>query len=431
MKIYALIFYCLIFITCSIELKDSNKIPISNDRSNIENLTTYSLDQEAYTVVLVKKAVFESNEDVLIDGLINSVAIDSLGRVFISGGRPGNVKVYVFNPDGTYLTRFGRYGRGPGEFEALADIYIKGDLLYMLGSRLQKIAIFSLKDFSLINDELIKKNDIKDKNKFISLMRAYKIHGVFDGELYLGFQVSVLGQMNLIPKLGIYRVSKDGIIYPDVVLEQDKYRFYIPPKDKKNGTSYGFTTPFTRESLVQISQGGEFYTNWTEDFLIKTHNKEGNFERAFYYEYPKQELSIENLGLSRSRLKVIEEQGIPRTWPVVHEMIIDEKERLWVATISESNSTYKWWVLNKYGELIARFIFQGERSMRNPFGKAYLTLINGEYLYNREYDYSKGIDRIIKYKIEFKEREQPKELVLITEARLTIIKPKRILLWNF
>lgn len=61
------------------------------------------------------------------DGLIClrmdfAIATDSSGRYYVPSCERG--KLLVFQPDGTLLTQFGRYGQGPGELESIADIWI-------------------------------------------------------------------------------------------------------------------------------------------------------------------------------------------------------------------------------------------------------------------------------------------------------------------
>ncbi|MDZ7715107.1 MAG: hypothetical protein U5J95_02725 [Balneolaceae bacterium] len=96
-------------------------------------------------------------------------------------------------------------------------------------------------------------------------------------------------------------------------------------------------------------------------------------------------------------------EEIPKMWPALHNMVIDDQERLWILTITDSDSTYKGWVLNKKGELMAKFNWSGSRNERTPEVSPLFKIKNG-YLYTRERDIRKGIDRIVKYKIIFKEQ---------------------------
>ena len=86
-------------------------------------------------------------------------------------------------------------------------------------------------------------------------------------------------------------------------------------------------------------------------------------------------------------------------------MEADDEGRLWIAIITDNDSTYQWVVLDQEdGSLLAKFTFSGKRSEISPFASTNLTIIKNGYFYNREYNYEDGIDRIVKYKIVFKER---------------------------
>lgn len=53
------------------------------------------------------------------------VDVDSRGRIYVLD--PGNQRVVVFAPDGTYLHDVGRAGAGPGEFQALTNFAVLND----------------------------------------------------------------------------------------------------------------------------------------------------------------------------------------------------------------------------------------------------------------------------------------------------------------
>jgi hypothetical protein len=46
---------------------------------------------------------------------------------------------------------------------------------------------------------------------------------------------------------------------------------------------------------------------------------------------------------------------LPKNWPVLTDMVIDNKNHIWVATTIQNMKEYQWWVLNSNGKLLARF----------------------------------------------------------------------------
>ena len=57
------------------------------------------------------------------------VAVDELGFIFVADS--GNNRIQIFNPDGTFLRAFGRWGQNDGEFKGLEGIAVnsKGNIL--------------------------------------------------------------------------------------------------------------------------------------------------------------------------------------------------------------------------------------------------------------------------------------------------------------
>ena len=61
--------------------------------------------------------------------LYRGVAVDEEGYIFVADS--GNNRIQIFNPDGTFLRTFGRWGSGDSEFKGLEGIAVnsKGNIL--------------------------------------------------------------------------------------------------------------------------------------------------------------------------------------------------------------------------------------------------------------------------------------------------------------
>jgi len=161
-----------------------------------------------------------------------------------------------------------------------------------------------------------------------------------------------------------------------------------------------FSMPFTRSTLVDVTPTGGFFTAWTENFLIKKYDQNGKYIRAFYYPVKKSKLSLNALHINKIRRKVLRNYKMPKTWPALDAMELDSKGRLWVATITGSKTSFRWWVLSRQGKPVARFTFPGKRKARRVMPKPIVEIKKG-YFYTHRYDIRKGIDQIVKYKINF------------------------------
>lgn len=192
---------------------DSEKREIPDHISELENLAVFSPDtQSADTVELVREQVFESNEDVFINGYIGEMAVDERGRLYITATKPGVVNIYVFDQEGNYLTNIGREGRGPGELESIGSISIKNDRLYVFGPRLQKFLIYSLDDFSLVKEELIKRNKLKKSDSLAYALRGNELHATGDNNLLLSLRTIGLEKDEDMSKIGYYRLDRKSVV---------------------------------------------------------------------------------------------------------------------------------------------------------------------------------------------------------------------------
>lgn len=58
-------------------------------------------------------------------GSIASLAVDEEGRIYVFDGRAYELR--VFGPDGSFISRFGRRGGGPGEFQHVIGMSVTSD----------------------------------------------------------------------------------------------------------------------------------------------------------------------------------------------------------------------------------------------------------------------------------------------------------------
>jgi len=396
----AILFASLLTACSSNQMSDRSELP--DHISQLENLTVYDPDiQPADTVVLTRETIFESNEEVFMGGYIHHLAIDAKGYVYISSTRPGFVGIYVFNPDGSYVTSFSQHGRGPAEYESISSMSIVGENLYLFDTRLQKIGIFSIDGFKHIRDLLIDQSQLKENNVDYSQgMIANKLIVRKDGSFLVRLKSRPRNDPSFQHKEVYFKADENGKLLPTPYIQVDSHTYYFPDEQ----LSLPFPGAFSRSSLVAVGNDGRFYTNWTEDFIIQVYNSDGEYEKAYKHQIQKENLNIEELYLDRNMESTLNKYDLPQTWPAVHTMELDDEGRHWVATITDSESEFLWWVLNKEGEVIARFRKEGVRSNRTVIQKPIITIKNG-YFYSHERNFNEGIDRIVKYRMEFREAE--------------------------
>lgn len=397
-----LIFFLLI--SCSLggdkSVATTESFIIPEHIKGLENLSVFSFkdEQQVDTVELIRETVFESNSEVYIEGYTGEVAVDDNNRVYIVGSLPGTVAIYVFNPDGSYITKFMNEGRGPGEVEAIGSMQIYNNKLYALGPRLQKFVVYSLDDYSLLYDAVLKRDSL-NKN-YMKLLRASKIFVADTNKIFLSFK-------NNSPKDSLKRiyylpVSVEGQILPDTLFTQKRYNYYEHNLGAEGGPPFivSWAMPFNKSSQVALL-GNNIVDVWTEDFFLKIRDRDGKYNKGIYYPHAAISLEVSKLNISEQRMKIIEGKEVPEKWPVIHRTLADNNQ-IWIATITESDSTFNWWVLDEEGKLKASFTFKGEKENRSPGFGPDLPIIRNGYFYERERSIEDGYDRIVKYKIVFR-----------------------------
>lgn len=381
-----------------------HRVSIPEYIQNLDSLTVYPADAEPPdTVELVQEQVFESNisNDSLYIKFIGNFEVDDRGRVFIDGSFFEKIAVYLFDPEGNFIAKIARKGRGPGEFLAVSDMVVKYDQLFIYDTRQMKMTVLSLKDFQVLDELILRKTSGNDISGLAQMMPTDGYFVKSDTTIVMKYKTVLSIMENR--KVRFYELDRGGI-RSDYLLELRANRRYYGGQNTltKDGYVIGpFVMPFNRSSLIGVTDQDTIYTAWTEDFLIKVYGPDGTYERAIYYPVQKTPLDLDALDEDPNVIDFVEETNPPDTWPALHHMIVDDENRIWIFSITDSDSTYQGWVLDSMGALKAKFQWPGNKKSREPHIPRDLKIKDG-YLYTVENDYENGIHRIIKYKINFK-----------------------------
>lgn len=386
-------------LACSNKSSKNNEDKGSKDNDS-EKVSTIALTGNRIdSVAILKDVVFESNEEVFIEGYINGFDLDSKERVYIAASMAGTLGIYVFDPEGNYITRFVEEGRGPGEYESISSIDIWKNKLIIFDTRLQKIGVFSLVDFSHVKDISIDYS-LLQKNKQIPVnSKANKVSVMENGDFLIRYRSLPSKGLNQEPKEIYFQLSDNGEILPGSVLELKSFSYYYPDGQ----FNLPFTMPFSRSSIIAISEDGHFYTSWTGEAQIKIFDSKGNYESAINFKIQDVPINMDKFNLYPNEKRTLSKYKLPETWQKFHTIELDDKGRLWVAMITNSDSTFKWAVINRDKKLMAEFNEIGSQKSYSINSKPN-RLIKNEYFYSHEFSLDKGIDRIVKYKIEFIKR---------------------------
>jgi len=400
-----LFFFLIILIGCQ-QKKDNtnqNRTFIPNQISNLKNLTVFSPEEQEFdTLELVRDQTYSDTGEIFI-GWIKNIVVDNGGRVYIADGERGRSAIYVYTPDGRYLTTIGNFGKGPGEFESIGNMKIRNNHLYIYGQWQRKISVFSLDNFTHSHDVLLKRDSVKNEKELADQIPAGDLFIRNDGSFLMSFKSKI--RSNHDRKILYYRLNKNGMILPFKILELKRYHYFTSQKSISEGGVIAFDMPFSRSSLMAVADNGIIYTAWTENFLIRQYDNNGIYQRAFYYPYQNSPLVASDLQIrsgmkiGQERKKVLSKADLPDSWPALHAMLTDDQNRLWIATITKDKNNYQWWVLSENGKLLGRFRFSGKRSWRGVASPNFDIVVKNGYFYTSDTNQETGQEFVVRYRI--------------------------------
>lgn len=343
-------------------------------------------DTDDATIGMVERmSVFDQNR------IYKRIAADENGRVFIADIQ--QTEIHVFDSDGSWLQSLGRQGNGPGEFQHIGEIDIVSNQLYAIDAHQRKVNVFSLDSLKLSHSiSLIPQN----KSQFEELSDRFPDHYLInsDGSVLTGFLTLPFQTEN--PQspdsLLFYEMDQSGQIQPGRILSQQGFIYYTGTGKHQNSI---FSFDFSPRSLRVLSGDDHIFTNLSEEFLIKVYNSDGDYIRAIYYPFDKMEINRTDVINRENRgdlyRQAIRQNDLPETHAVIRNMLMDDEDRLWISTFTDSDDTDNWWVLDKEGEMLGRFSLSTDKWIRE---------IKNNRVYTIENNFDSGEFDIVRYRIE-------------------------------
>lgn len=387
-KVIIGISFIVLWIGCS----NQQSIELPAHVEDLENLRVYSPDVEpAYQIHLEREQTFGETEEVLI-GTPGQLVVDNSGRVYISDTQ--KLTVHIFQPDSNYLVSFGGEGEGPGEFHWVGNMDIQSNQLFVFDPNQRGVNVFTFTPEPHSIPEYSHTINLSGENWKRVAEEGFMSPGLHsirnDGSLLLVSRNSPLlyrEDPEFQGHIQYYLLDKEGTNVSDKIFELRMPEhivtewFTLPP-------------PFYGRGLMALSADDHIFSAWTDDFLIKVHDSDGNYQRAFYHPVTKSALSrdeaINSMDDHEQLQNAVRSIQLPETWPALNQMFIDDKNRIWVATIVDDLEVYDWWILDEYGELLARFTWPRNQAIR---------LVKNDYLYTPETEEETGLQQIVKYRI--------------------------------
>lgn len=353
-----------------------------------------------------KQITFGSNQEIIV-GEVTAMVVDDNDNVFIADKT--QTLIHVFKKDGSYLKSLGREGKGPGDYSSITfnttmsifskQLFVTDTFFYFP----HRANVYSLEDivFSYTMN-LIPEN-----------LSEYKIlKGHFPKQIIQQNGNVFLVSYHKSPN--VYKDKESTIYY--VLINNENYIVANPilkQKDQKNLTylvegEHPYLAirsfPFFGKSLFAASEDGYLYVARSEEFKIDVYDSVGNFMHTFKHSFNNKIFSKNKTidqyletgygselgdGVVLKMLKNAED--LPKTWPALDNMFIDDENRIWVSTIVENDEIYEWYILEHSGKVISKFNWSRDKPIQTVRNNKLYTIEENPNTYEKE---------VVRYKIE-------------------------------
>lgn len=394
---------CLILLHLFVGCASEKTEDLPEHLSTIENLTVYSeYPTPATGIELIREISFGDTDEVFFGRMVENIAVDHSGKVFIADMAENTI--HVFDTNGSYIQNFGRSGQGPGEFQAVWDLNIHDGKVHVLDYRNSRISVFDVDTFEHIRDHDVSLHNRRDNQpSWISWTRDkglfYSPTDLFvraDGKYLLLFSDAGVGSAHNIDgrtyEGSIFDPQTDEFTQHDVV--SFEWTGQVLVHEEGGSVMVMFRIPYKRSSLFDYTND-QFVHGWSEEMLFRFHDANGKHQKAFYYSYSNAVLYLDDVLMHFEDAgddfkHAIRSDDKPETWPAFQSLTLDDQNRLWVSTITEDQDSYKWWVLDESGDLIATFSWPRNYDLK---------LVKDGYAYTMERDLETGQQEVVRYKI--------------------------------
>lgn len=327
-------------------------------------------------------------------GYMGNLSVDRNDNVYVmSGGINGDQQIFKYGPSGELKEKIGRKGRGPGEFQMIANIDIRSDILYVYDENLKRISLFSTTNSKLIDTITLNNELLRQINEDGVLQYSSEFYPLGEDAIFVRAEENYLVQL-----LRGKKTEESG---------DQKYHYYYPiDKAGKALTDLNFKVidnrfgqigpfPMTKYNLphnlnfgVKVNPAGKIYSTPTDSFLIKIEDIYSDEVKIIQLPYANADLDpdkiINHYPESHSLIDIAASYAFPPVWPAINRFLLDDENRLWVSTITSSYDEYEWWIIEGE-ELIATFRWPGNKLERGVEEESIKAIKNGK-IYAYEID---------------------------------------------
>ena len=360
----------LFFVSCTAE---------KDHAEELANLRTFNLE-EIPNIELEEDKSFRGSQNAGVNS-IGDVTVDEAGNVYFVDNFKRRIQVVDAegNPTGT----IGKAGGKPGEFIKLRNIMVMNGKLYTYDEQLESAYRFNTENNSL--EQLTPFSGSGIGVDSLKTASTYSVEIIPDGNFLVAFQVVTSPEQR---RLFYYKVNAEGEIVSEQLMAFPNKSLYV--REGQEGITI-LMMPWERETLLQTDAEGKLYALYTEEFLIKVFDREGEYQEAWHYPISKVKLAeadAVDMYTDTITRRAIRGASKPQTWPAVAEWMMDDKNQIWVATITSDLEIYRWYVLSPSGEVLGTLLLPKEKAVK---------AIAGGYLYTTSFNKRRYVDEIVRF----------------------------------
>lgn len=281
-----------------------------------------------------------------------------------------------FDEAANFLGSYGREGQGPGEFQRISDLIIKGNVVQVVDGRSSKITTYEVKDEKLTRVDIREFDYLMMKEHPAAMMREF-IANSDDSYTALYYDFNMTSKENP-------RVTKIVMVPYTSSFERDttqtKFALdFIPEFEYEGGI---LTVPYAKRGLYAKTNNHLVYAVNTEP-SIKFFDKSGNITNEISLRDKRKALTSEEKeeafistyknAENPNRFKNEVLSLMPEKRSLIRGLLADANDRIWVKIFSEDSLNGDWLVFDKEGNAKFSLNLPEGHTFRNAFGNRLFT----------------------------------------------------------
>jgi len=308
------------------------------------------------------------------------------GTVFAFDARA--LKIYMFDRDGRYLGFLGGEGEGPGEFKQPGSISLLApDTFSIMDWSLARITLFSNKSGTW---EAVEYFDRPSGSREFGSEIYFNFNNLYTrpNGYFARFQSSFT-PVDTATHSFAYYILMDEELNP---VDETEYGMHHVSKVylvRNQGQSLSVTSvPQAHRRIYDFTSDGREVSSWTGENLISIRNIVNGDSTAFEFpskripitEDEKNEIAEEripnpgNSPFTRAGLK----ERIPDYKPLARQLLVDDKNRIWVLVHPFQEGDREWLIYSTEGELLGAANHPGGRATQIYGNRMYVIFSSGD-----------------------------------------------------